>query len=65
MISFLFILLYSNDIFTSIIPENLYSDIHRIEDCPLNCNLAEITQIRYLPGQFWRMRTTVWNKSIR
>ena len=32
--------------------QDLYSDMQRIEDCPLDCNLAEITPIRDLPGQF-------------
>ena len=38
--------------FPSIISQDLYSDMQRIDDCPLECNLAEITQIRDLPGQF-------------
>ena len=28
------------------------SDMQRIEDCPLDCNLAEIMPIQDLPGQF-------------
>ena len=37
------------DTFPTIISQDLYSDMQRIEACPLDCNLAEITPIRDLP----------------
>ena len=48
-ISFSF--LYLIDMFPSIIFQDLYSDTQRIEECPLDCNLTEITPIQDLPGQ--------------
>ena len=51
-ISFFFYLVVLIDTFPSIISQDLYSDMQRIEDWTLDFNLAEITQIRDLPGQF-------------
>ena len=47
-----FILLYLIDMFPSIIFKDLYSNMQSIEDCPLDCNLTEMTPILDLPGQF-------------
>ena len=38
--------------FSSTISQDLNSDMQCIENCPLDCNLAEITPNRVLPGQF-------------
>ena len=38
--------------FPSIIFDDLHFNVQRIDDCSLDCNLAEITSIRDLPGQF-------------
>ena len=49
---FFFFLFYLIDIFSSFSSEDLYSDMQRIKDCRLDCNLVEITPIRDLLGQF-------------
>ena len=43
---------FLTDTFSSIISQDIYSNRQHIEDCPFDCNLAEITLIRDLPGQF-------------